>query len=71
MLDVTLREDGARPRKDHAPEDVSVLRRLTMNLLKQVAVPKKPDISVRRKRKLANRNDAFLKEVLLVAFAED
>ena len=71
MLDVTLREDGARPRKDHAPEDVSVLRRLTMNLLKQVAVPKKPDISVRRKRKRANRNVAFLQEVLLAAYAEN
>jgi len=71
MLDVTFREDGARPRKDHAPENLSILRRLTMNLLKQVAVPKKPDISVRRKRKRANRNDAFLKEVLLAAFAEN
>ena len=69
MLDVTFREDGARPRKDHAPENLSILRRLTMNLLKQVTVPKKPDISVRRKRKRANRNDAFLKEVLLAAFA--
>jgi predicted transposase YbfD/YdcC len=68
MLDVTFREDGARPRKDKAPENLALLRRLTMNLLKQVPVPKKPNYSIRRKRKRAARRDEFLNNVLNAAF---
>lgn len=54
-LDVTLREDACAVRKDHAPQNLSVIRRLILNLLKQdTAHPKQ---SVRLRRKMAGWDD--------------
>lgn len=55
-LDVVLREDQARNRKDHGPQNLSVLRKLALNLLR--AHPDKA--SLRRKVKRAGWDDAFL-----------
>ncbi len=55
-LDVVFHEDLARTRKDHGPENLSILRRLTMNVLR--SIPAKGSIAVKRKRAAWN-NDYF------------
>lgn len=60
-LDVTLDEDLARNRKDNAPANLAVLRRLALNVARA-----HPDntTSLRGKLKRAAWNDAFLFELL-------
>lgn len=56
VLDVHFAEDGNRARKDNAPENLAILRRLALNILRA-----HPDsTSLRRKIKRAGWNDAFL-----------
>lgn len=59
-LDVTFREDSNRVYKDHGPENLALLNRLALSLIKQH--PGKD--SVRGKRKMCGWNDDFLLEVL-------
>lgn len=61
-LDVTFREDYSRVRKDHAPENLARLRRMTMNLLKQDRTSK-GGIKVKRLR--AALDHEYLAKVLL------
>lgn len=59
-LDVVLDEDLARNRKDNAPANLAVLRRLALNVARA-----HPDTtSLRAKLKRAGWNDAFLFELL-------
>ena len=60
-LDVVLDEDQARSRKDNAPENLAVLRRLALNIAR--AHPDKKT-SLRAKLKRAAWNDKFLLEML-------
>jgi len=60
VLDVILDEDHARNRKDNGPENLGLLRRLALNLLR--ANPDKG--SIRGKIKRAGWNDAFLFRLL-------
>jgi predicted transposase YbfD/YdcC len=60
VLDVTLKEDQARNRKDHGPENLALLRRLALNLAK--LEPSKG--SMRGKLKRAGWDDAFLAAML-------
>jgi predicted transposase YbfD/YdcC len=60
ILDVVLGEDANRTRKDSAPDNLAVLRRLALNLLQ--AHP--ADISIQRKIKAAAWDDAFLLSLL-------
>lgn len=54
-LDVTLGEDACTVRRDNAPQNLSILRRLILNLLKQdTAHPKR---SLRLRRKAAGWDD--------------
>lgn len=55
-LDVVFHEDLARNRKDNGPQNLSMLRRLTMNVLR--SIPAKGSIAVKRKR-AAWSNDHF------------
>lgn len=56
VLDVHFAEDGNRARKDNAPENLAILRRLALNILRT-----HPDrASIRRKIKRAGWDDAFL-----------
>lgn len=55
-LDVVFREDAARTRKDHAPFNLSILRRMAHNMLK--AHPDKRSIA--RKMNMARWNKAYL-----------
>jgi predicted transposase YbfD/YdcC len=60
-LDVTLDEDLARNRKDNAPANLAVLRRLALNVARA-----DPDTttSLRGKLKRAGWNDTFLFQLL-------
>lgn len=55
QLDVLLREDACAVRRDHAPHNLSIVRRLILNILKlDTAHPKR---SVRLRRKIAAWDD--------------
>jgi predicted transposase YbfD/YdcC len=56
LLDVVLSEDSSRARKDNGPENLAIMRKLALNILR--AHPAK--VSVRQKIKSAGWNDAFL-----------
>jgi predicted transposase YbfD/YdcC len=60
VLDVLLDEDQARNRKDNGPENLALLRRLALNLLRT----NKDKGSLRGKIKRAGWNDAFLLRLL-------
>lgn len=60
LLDVVFEEDASRARKDHGPENLAVLRRLALNILR--SHPAK--ISMRQKVKRAGWDDAFLLDLL-------
>jgi predicted transposase YbfD/YdcC len=60
ILDVVFAEDANRARKDAAPENLAVLRRLALNLLRAHPEP----ISMRRKMNAAAWDDAFLVSLL-------
>jgi predicted transposase YbfD/YdcC len=60
VLDVHFAEDRNRARKDNAPENLAILRRLALNILRA-----HPDrASIRRKIKRAGWDDTFLMAVL-------
>lgn len=60
VLDTTFDEDRARNRKDHGPENLAILRKLALNVLRTA----RPDISIRRKRKRSGWSDDFARSVL-------
>jgi predicted transposase YbfD/YdcC len=60
VLDVQFGEDGKRARKDSAPENLALLRRLALNILRSHPDP----ASIRRKIKRAGWDNAFLLAVL-------
>ena len=49
-LDVSFNEDHSRIRKDHAPENLAVVRHFALSALKQLSAPKRA--SIKRKRKM-------------------
>jgi len=60
VLDMTFGEDASRVRKDHAPQNLALLRRLTLNLLKQ----DHSNASLKGKRKLAGWDHNYLLSLL-------
>jgi predicted transposase YbfD/YdcC len=60
VLDVSFDEDGCRMRTDHSPENMALLRRLALCLLKKHSGKG----SIRGKRLQSGWNDDFLLEVL-------
>jgi predicted transposase YbfD/YdcC len=60
VLDVALDEDHARNRKDNGPENLAMIRRLALNLLRQNPL----NHSIRRKIKRAGWDNAFLINVI-------
>jgi predicted transposase YbfD/YdcC len=61
-LDVTFSEDKSRIRKDNAPENFAVLRRLALNLLKQENTFKG---SLKMKRYKASMDNDYLTQILV------
>jgi len=60
VLDVGFDEDRARNRKDHGPENLTISRKLALNVLRTA----RTDISIRRKRKRSGWSDEFARTVL-------
>jgi predicted transposase YbfD/YdcC len=60
VLDVTMNEDQARTRKDHAPQNIALLRRLALNLAKLEGSKG----SLKGKRMRAAWDDGFLTRLL-------
>jgi predicted transposase YbfD/YdcC len=60
ILDVVFNEDRCRARKDNAPENLAILRRLAANIIKSHPAP----ISMRQKIKTAGWDNSFLLGVL-------
>jgi len=61
VLDVAFREDDSRARIDHSPENLGIVRRIALNLLKQETTLK---VGVKAKRKAAGWDEAYLRRVL-------
>lgn len=60
QLDVTFKEDRSRCKKGNAPDNMNILRKTALNLLKRT----KGKESMKNKRKKAGWNDKFLLEIL-------
>jgi len=60
VLDVTFDEDRARNRKDNGPENLAILRRLSLNMLRTA----RPKLPISRKRKRAGWSDNFAKSII-------
>lgn len=63
VLDVAMGEDDSRIRKEHVPENMALLRRIALSLLKQEKTLKR---GVQGKRLKAAMNPAYLLKVLSV-----
>lgn len=60
QLDVSFKEDHSTVRRDNAPQNLAVMRKLALQVLRQV-----PDkTSIKRKRKKAARDEHYLTTVL-------
>ena len=60
MLDIAFREDESRIRKDNAPENLAILRHLSLTLLKQEKSLKR---GIARKRFQASMKTEYLEKV--------
>jgi hypothetical protein len=61
VLDIAFREDESRVRKDHAPENLAVLRHIAINLLKHDTSLK---VGTKAKRMRAGWDRDYLLKVL-------
>ncbi len=57
VLDIAFREDESRARKDHAPENLAIMRHIALNLLKQDTSKK---VGIKNKRLVAAWNNDYL-----------
>jgi predicted transposase YbfD/YdcC len=60
VLDVVFRDDLSRLRTGHGPENMGVVRRMAMNLLRQA----RPTTSLKNRRKRAGWNTKYLESLL-------
>ena len=56
VLDVQFGEDACRTRRDHAPENLALIRRVALNMLRHNGPPRD---SIRRRKLRAALNDAY------------
>lgn len=61
VLDVVMREDDSRARKDHAPENLAIVRRIALNALRAIDDPK---TSIKGRIKRAGWEDQYLLNAL-------
>ena len=61
VLDIAFREDESRVRQGHADQNLALLRRLALNLLRQDTTAK---MGVKAKRLKAGWDHAYLRQIL-------
>ena len=66
VLDVTFNEDASRVRQGHAAENLGLLRRLSVNLLKRE--PSKQSLKIKRYK--AAMDNSFLLKILAASAAD-
>jgi predicted transposase YbfD/YdcC len=66
-LDVVFHEDNSRVRKDHAPENMAIVRHFSLNIL-QKAQPSFKRVSIKGLRKKAGWGNQTLLNILKLAF---
>ena len=66
-LDVTFREDDSRTRKGQAPQNLALLKRLALNMVKKDSA-KHPKKSLKRKRFIALLNTDYLEYIFSINF---
>lgn len=62
-LDVTLGEDKSRVRKDYGPENLAMLKRIALNMLKKFTPQKKTSLKIKRFN--AVMNEKYLEEIII------
>ena len=65
VLDINMNEDMSRVRRGNAPENLAILRRVALNMLKKEPSPMKGRSSVRRRMKRAAWDSDYLAQVLV------
>jgi predicted transposase YbfD/YdcC len=63
VLDMVFHEDASRIRKDHAPENLALIRHIALNLLRQDRSAKG---SIKAKRLKAGWDDGYLSRILVI-----
>ena len=64
VLDVAFNEDDSRIRKDHAPENMALIRHIALNLLRQDTSAK---VGIKAKRLKAGWDNDYLTHLLSAA----
>lgn len=67
VLDMTFGDDQSRIRKGNAPRNMAIIKKTVLNLL-SILKKNTPRVSMRRMRKMAGWDNAFLEKVLNVKF---
>lgn len=66
ILDVVFKEDGRRVRKDYGPQNLAMLKRLALNIIKKDTT--EPKYSLKSKRFAASVDNNYLEQVLIKNF---
>lgn len=67
VLDICFGDDQSRIRKGNAPRNMAIIKKTALNLL-QIIKKERPRVSLKRMRKLAGWDHAFLDTVLMAKF---
>lgn len=68
VLDVTMGEDLSRVRKDHAPENMAMVRHIVLNLLRSAKGQFRKDMSLKGLQKKAGWGEKTLDSILMQKF---
>lgn len=68
VLDVTMGEDFSRVRKDHAPENMAMVRHIVLNLLRGAKSQFRKDMSLKGLQKKAGWGEKTLNAILMQGF---
>ncbi|SNS62625.1 hypothetical protein SAMN05446037_10151, partial [Anaerovirgula multivorans] len=68
-LDVTFREDANKTRTGNAPQNLALLKRLTLNMVKKDA-KRHPKKSLKRRRFIASLHEDYLEYIFSINFGK-